>query len=211
MYIYTCRFESNHCTQVSTMKFTGLLTLVLGSFAATSHGYVLDKSCDPYRDMVITGMKSAFDLAQAGSDLLSHLTPSGSGATWQAQKDLVKFMFAEALTNGNPDPNNANWNTVSSKFNLVLAYNSNGGQGQPDITPTNSNADQTGVYTPLGADKLVLFCDYSRFTKNQNCDKIAKPGITCDRTNGMAWPMDDIYNDCKSRSIFSSSSIQVGT
>jgi hypothetical protein len=45
--------------------------------------------------MVKAGFQGGFDLAQAGSDLFSKITPTGSGATWQAQKDLISYMFAE--------------------------------------------------------------------------------------------------------------------
>ena len=82
------------------MKLTSTLAL-LGSFA-TSHAWVMDNSCAKYGQLVPDGVNGAFDLAQAGSDTFS-IIPSGSGAKWQAQKDLISYLFAEALINGNID------------------------------------------------------------------------------------------------------------
>jgi hypothetical protein len=151
--------------------------------------------------MVIAGMQGAFDLAQAGSDIFGTLAASGSGDTWQAQKDLVSYLFAEALTNGNIDPSNANWQTAAKTFTSVLKYNGN--SGQPDATPSD--------YRSLNTDGLIVFCDYSRFKENQNCDGISKPGVTCDTTIGISWPMNDIYSSCKSSGIFSMSSTEVSS
>lgn len=52
--------------------------------------------------MVKAGFQGGFDLAQAGSDLFSKITPTGSGDTWQAQKDLISYMFAEGNIIGEP-------------------------------------------------------------------------------------------------------------
>jgi hypothetical protein len=171
------------------MKLTSTLAVLLGSFA-TSYAYILDSSCSPYSDMVISGLAGAFDLAQAGSDTMSTLaTGSGSGDTWQAQQDLVSYTFAEALTNGNIDTSNPKWITASDKFTSVLKYNSN--NGQPD---TNNYNNQ---YKSLPTDALVIFCDFTRFAENQNCKGVAKPGIVCDRAMRIAFPMNDAYYHCR--------------
>ena len=111
------------------MKLPPTFVVLLGSFAS-SYGYILDGRCAPYSDMVISGLKGAFDLAQAGSDTMDTLATSstGSGDTLQAQKDLVNYIFAEALTNGNIDTENEKWKTAKNKFTSVLKYNSNNGE-----------------------------------------------------------------------------------
>lgn len=151
--------------------------------------------------MVIAGFQGGFDLAQAGSDLFSKITPTGSGDTFQAQKDLISFLFGEALTSGNIDTSNPKWQTASNQFTLVLKYNSN--NGQPDTTPVD--------YRALNTDGLIVFCDYGRFKEDQNCDGVAKKGITCDTTIGISWPINDIYSNCKSNSVFSLNSVEVRT
>jgi hypothetical protein len=103
------------------------------------------------------------------------------------------------LNDGNIDTTNAKWQTASKQFTSVLKYNSN--NGQPDTTPAN--------YRSLNTDGLIVFCDYSRFKEDQNCDGVAKKGITCDTTIGISWPMNDIYSNCKSTSVFSSTSVEV--
>lgn len=142
----------------TTMKSTTILIVLIG-LLATSYSYVLDSSCDPYRSMVISGMQGAFDLAAAGSDTFGFLTPSGRGAIWQARKDLVSYLFSQALTNGNIDNSNTNWKDVWLKFESVLTYNSN--NGQLDASPSN--------YRSLGSNGLIVYCDYSRFKENQDC------------------------------------------
>ncbi|KAI7970588.1 hypothetical protein EIK77_004614 [Talaromyces pinophilus] len=180
------------------MKVFSTVAAILGILHG-SNGYVLDKSCDPYKQMVIDGMSSAFDMAQAGSDTLTQLSTSGSGAVWDAQKDLVSYLFSEALTNGNIDKSSSNWGKVSNTFSAVLKYNNN--QGQPQSTPSD--------YRSLDPDSLVVYCDYSRFTENKDCDGNEKKGIVCDTNIGISWPMNSIYSDCKSTSKLSTTSVEV--
>jgi len=128
------------------------------------------------------------------------LISCSSAATWQAQKDLISYMFAEALNNGNIDTTNEKWETASKQFTSVLKYNNN--NGQPENGPAAG-------YRSLNSDSLIVFCNYDRFKENQNCDGVTKKGITCDTTIGISWPMNNIYSDCKSTSPFSFSSIEV--
>lgn len=86
---------------------TSTLAVLLASFSQ-AYAYVLDPSCAAYKDVVVSGMKGAFDLAQAGADTFNTLASNaGSGAKREAQKDLINFIFAEALTNGNIDVTNS--------------------------------------------------------------------------------------------------------
>jgi len=158
----------------------------------------MDSSCLAYSQLINDGMNNAFDLAQAGSDTFA-ITLLGSGPKWQAQKDLISYMFSEALTNSNIDTGNKNWQLGESTFASVLKYNTN--NGQPDATPANLRN--------LNTDSLIVYCDYSRFKEGENCDGVKKDGNTCDTSIGITVPMDDIYNDCKSTSFFSSTEISV--
>ena len=182
------------------MKPTGILAFLLGSFI-TSHGYVLDSSCSQYSQMVITGMQGAFDLAQAGSDTFGTLTPSGSGVTWQAQRDLVSYLFAQALTNGNINTGNEFWRNASRRFNSVLNYNNN--NGQPEPSPSN--------YKTLSTNAVIVFCDFTRFKENQDCYGVPSPGRTCDTTLDISWPISDAYTNCKNNPVFGHKATEVSS
>lgn len=47
-----------------------------------SHAYILDGSCGPYRDLVIKGMKSAFDMNSAASFLLENIEEQSMYNSW---------------------------------------------------------------------------------------------------------------------------------
>lgn len=84
-------------------------SLVTLTSLAIGHGWVLDNSCvsGGYKDLIVDGMNGGFDLAAAGADTFG-ITLLGSGPVWQARKDLISYMFGEAMPNGNIDPTNAN-------------------------------------------------------------------------------------------------------
>lgn len=145
------------------MKVFSTVAAILGILHG-SNGYVLDKSCETYKEMVIDGMSSAFDMAQAGSDTLTQLSTLGSGAVWDAQKHLISYLFPAALTNGNIDKTSTNWGKVSNTFSAVLKYNNN--QGQPELTSSD--------YRSLTPESVVVYCDYSRFMENKDRMEINK-------------------------------------
>lgn len=140
----------------------------LGSLALISHSYILDSGCIPYQDLITRGMKSAFDLAQAGSDLLG--SPSRDRNIFQAQYDLTTFMFLATLND------QASKTIVADKFNAVLQYNTNGGSPESTLDPYYNRA----TYSTLGGDKIVIFCDSKRFTPDVACSSSETPGIACD-------------------------------
>lgn len=76
----------------------------LGSWAV-GYGWVLDSSCDAsgYRELVVDGMNDAFDQASAAVETFA-IVPGGRDPVWQAQRDLISYIFSPALTNGNVGP-----------------------------------------------------------------------------------------------------------
>lgn len=174
-----------------------ILTFLLG-FTATSHGWVLDSSCHSYRDVITEGMRGAFDLANAAYESFAWLPNSDNSASSVAQRDLVSYLFADALANGNIDPNNPKWQAAANKFGAVLNYDTN--LGNPETAPLS--------YKSLKTNNLVMYCDYSRFVENYNCEGKKSRGAVCDKSIGMAYPMDDNYKSCKGGR-FSTSSTEV--
>lgn len=180
------------------MKLAVSLSFSL-AFSTVSHGYILDKSCLNDKQIIVEGMKGAFQLAQSAEQAFTQLSQSTTGDTGVAQKDLLSYLFAETLTGGNIDPKNNKWKLAKGIPSQVLKYNR--GDGQPDITPLH--------YKGLPTDRLILFCNYDRFKENEDCVGNPKPGYTCDTSIGVFFPMNDIYSDCKEETVFSSS-VQVG-
>ena len=99
-------------------------------------------------------------------------------------------MFAEALTSGHIDLTNDKWQTAESMFEAVLKYNTNG--GKPQTTPANLRT--------LHMDNLVVYCNYSRFKENQDCNGTPTPGTACDTSMMIDMKMSDGYNECKTGS-----------
>lgn len=89
------------------MKPTSTLAILSGFFALT-YAYILDHTCGPYSDMLLPPIDGAFDLALAGVESLHSLATlnKGSGDIWQAQFNLLKYIFAETLTNNEIDTTN---------------------------------------------------------------------------------------------------------
>jgi hypothetical protein len=63
------------------MKPPGTFAIFL-SISVGSYAYVLDGSCGPYKDMVIKGMKSAFDMSSAASSLLGTIPEQSKSDSW---------------------------------------------------------------------------------------------------------------------------------
>lgn len=156
------------------MKVTSTPAVLLGLFA-TSYSYTLDISCtlgSPYEDMVNTGMQNAFDLASAAFSITNNLAATGSGAVWEAQRDIFSYLFHKALTVDNPDHDNENWKAVRGVFEHVLAFNTN---QQPD---------------------LVVFCDMKRFIYGEDCDENENPDKACDEENDIVLEMTHSFKSC---------------
>ncbi|TGO55961.1 hypothetical protein BCON_0084g00290 [Botryotinia convoluta] len=75
---------------------------------------------------------------------------------------------------------------LPNTFSTVVGFNTN--NGQPDIIPPEGPYR----YRSLNEGQLIVYCDYTRFNENVNCDKEKHPYYTCDTTLGIAWPMKSI-------------------
>lgn len=159
-----------------------------------SYSYIIDGSCSKYSDMVIKGMKSAFDLGQAGSDIFTITTPKTNNGVWQAQQDLISYIFGATLTGNDASKNREE---VSQRFTSLLKFDPN--KGDPETTPDQS------TYASLTSDKLIVFCDYSRFKENQDCSEDAKPGSKpgdyCDTLLDYSGTVSDVYTYCNTPNI----------
>lgn len=169
------------------MRCTPSLFVLLGSLA-TSHSWVLDASCQPYREMVKTSMNSAFDMARAGEDVLDAVDPYGIGTPSQAQSDLVSYLFADALSNG--QVNDAPFRKARRMHESILGYDSN--LGEPNPRPPQD-------LTTLRYSDVVVFCNYDRFTENRDCDGNEAKGMACDTSMRHLFQMGDIYKECKNK------------
>lgn len=162
----------------------------------------MDSSCATYSQLITDGMNNAFDLAEAGFDTFG-ITSLGSGAKWQARKDLISYMFSEALTDGKIDTGNTNWQLAESTLTSVLTYKSN--SGEPDAAPDPGN------YRLLKSNTVIVYCDYSRFKEGQDCDGVKRKGMTCDTSIGISVRAESVYEDCKSSGFFSTTQLSVCT
>lgn len=143
------------------------LAICLGSLAL-SYSYVLDSSCTQYEDLIIKGMKGALDFAQAAADIFS--SPSADTNIFQAQQELISFMFAAALK----DP--ASKKNITARFAEVLKYNVNGGEPTERLDSVNDK----DVYPTLTDEEIVFFCDKSRMKEGGDCNKEPDMNTACD-------------------------------
>ncbi|KAL5356474.1 meiotically up-regulated gene family-domain-containing protein [Aspergillus floccosus] len=128
-------------------------------------------------------MQSALGLAEAGSDALNQLSQPGDGPTAVAQRDLFSYLFAEAMKNGHIDTSNKEWQHFTSGFSAVLNYKK---------TPDGSPEQNDGMYGFLHMDDLIVYCDYSRFQENKDCQGNTAPGKACDTSINVE-PHGDVH------------------
>ncbi|KAK2597384.1 hypothetical protein QQS21_006008 [Conoideocrella luteorostrata] len=163
---------------------------VLLAFAMISHAaWVLDSSCKEYEVLVKKAMSGAMDLNQAGLDLMKNMKKEGSGPTWDAQNDLVNWLFNEATTNGKVDPNGEPWHNITITYdNIATKYS----------TIKTAEQDAKGKYVGLDTNDVVIYCDYSRFVKGQDCKGAKRKNAVCDKS--LDRPLDVTFADrAKSR------------
>jgi len=92
-----------------------LLNLLATSYASPS--YILDSSCAAFEDVLTSAFKGAFVLAQAGADAMDNVAASVNfdSDAWKAQRDLVDYMFHDALTDeGAPNIDTTNPNVFKT-------------------------------------------------------------------------------------------------
>ncbi|KAG2416201.1 hypothetical protein HFD88_007394 [Aspergillus terreus] len=183
------------------MKLATTLT-VLFTFFVGSHGWLLDRSCHPYWDMLVEAMQSAFRLAEAGFDALNQLSQPSDGPTAVAQRDLLSYLFAEAMTNCEIETSNERWQDITSTFLAVLNF----------LTTPDGGAEQNdGMHDFRETGDLIMYCDYGRFQENKDCEGNPKPGWACDTSVDHVLEIKGIYSDCKKTGRFPGNRVEVNT
>lgn len=164
-------------------KLTALIALItLSFFLSTSHGYIIDKSCDPYYDSIENAMSEAFTYVHAAIDLLKNVQNSilrprvrtlHENIILVAQKDLISFIFADIVSfdeEGRGAFNNGRWKHVMSVFQRVLRYDKSE-NGSPHPTPLGIRDYR--YLNGVGNDEIIIFCDFLRFDFEKKCEEDA--------------------------------------
>lgn len=142
--------------------------------------------------MLVPAIKSAFDLADAASTLLDDLSkPPAPGAdemVREAQKDLTSYLFDAVLTDDTGSNMFDSRSVVQQRYKDLLDYSTN--NGEPEETPALS------AYQYLTKEKLIFFCDSSRFLENQRCNGKKAIGVVCDMALKLEGAVDDFYEFC---------------
>jgi hypothetical protein len=136
-----------------------------------------------YGDMITTAMNEAFTLAENGRTVWQHLSigPDGSGnppnappAVKEAESDLLRYMFLEAVPSNQInamsiqiDDFQSPFKSIDQVFQGVLAF-----QRLATRPPDNQ---------PLPANDVIVYCDYSRYTLNYDCAGDFSFGSACDK------------------------------
>ena len=102
-------------------------------------------------------MIDIFKLAQTELDVLRVIDSDSAN---QTQLDLQKYIFHEIIFSNNDfDSNNIFFKKVIEVYNAVLAFN------KVDNNNSSSKSDN------LFVKNVIIYCDYSCFNENINCDK----------------------------------------
>ena len=162
----------------------GVAAVIAGTLIPASNAWILDKSCDPYKDFITTGMQDAFELAKSGKDVFDHLQTGSTGARAEAQKDAVSYLFKNAMTDGKVDHSTEGWSAAAKVFNEVLGFDTTG-NGGPQTRP-GSYKFQPGQ--PVDSNKLntiVIYCDLTRYKAGEDCNGKKDKELACDTSVGL--------------------------
>jgi hypothetical protein len=136
-------------------------------------------------------MEDAFSLARSGLDALKDIEKfyaqadqSNPTPTQQAQIDLLRYLFADARAS---DTNDLIFQQLLTTFRLILSFRP-AGNGGPLPRPDK------GI--PPG-DGVIIYCDYSRFLENRDCDGEFVENKACDTDLMQVIDMTDAYLGCK--------------
>jgi hypothetical protein len=125
-------------------------------------------------------MNDAFELAQSGLNVWKALN---EGTYNQAEIDLLENMFAWAVTNSNGqksvNTDHEHWTYIQDVFQGVL-----------DFQGTSRNP-------PVSTD-LIVYCDFSRYIENEDCDHKPMKGYACDTAKKQEVEMTAFWKGCKS-------------
>ena len=200
------------------MRYVALVALAM---ASTGQSFILDSSCNNYKSMLEPMLVSAFDLAQAGKDLIKDMDPSKKPQMTRARsakKTLANQVF-DVFDDQAPLSIKADrekvWERVDQVLGKILAFdkNSDGSPSEPPAQPVITGQLPKGdrirsqpdwqKYATLTPDDVVIYCGIKRFEYNKDCDGKDAPGEACDRTIGLTMPVKgprgDMVADCQER------------
>lgn len=103
--------------------------------------------------MVTEAVEAAFEISHAALDALSAL---GDGSFNESQRDLLRYIFQDAMPSPNKiDPNEVYFEKLVGMYKAILKFEK--------LSPKPTNG-------PLPADDVIIHCDYSRFMILKNSD-----------------------------------------
>lgn len=126
-------------------------------------------------------MTNAFDLAEAASSALADIDTETAN---EAQRDLLKYMFNRAVEHPSSAP--THFSKVVKTYRAILDFKKSE-NGNPQHKPEGG----------LPPDDVIVYCDYSRFDENQNCDGNKQRGWACDRDTRVTKQMNGDYLGCQ--------------
>jgi hypothetical protein len=128
--------------------------------------------------MVTGAMRNAFILADNAQTIWNRLHDDSPGSATEAESDLLRYLFLEAVPENqrsNPILNiDINESPAFARIRETLAqvqlYNR-----IPTVKP------KPGLIPfPLSSKDVIVYCDFSRFNTNRNCNGNLRPGWACD-------------------------------
>lgn len=190
---------------ISNLTATLISLIALSSFFPTSHGYILDTSCDSYY-RIATAASDSFAHVHAALDLLENvadLIQNPRALTHKeniiltAQKDLIRYIFPSILQFDEEENgyfHSGKWMHVVRVLKKILLLDKNE-NGSPSPMPS-----QPEELRALGSE-AVIFCDGKRFIPYDSDDycgagrPFAFP-IVCDVVYKILYPSTNIMREC---------------
>ncbi|KKA18250.1 hypothetical protein T310_7796, partial [Rasamsonia emersonii CBS 393.64] len=169
------------------MRAFNSLALVL-AVLGQANAWILDGSCTTskwnYHDLIVNGMKEAFNQAQLSLDIIDAIR---AGTATQDQLDLMKLVFGVAMNGDQLDESSLNTEHIINVFQQVRSFDKTG-TGDPTPRPQGALPD----------DDVIIYCDYARYTMGERCSGQKDPKVACDHDLGRDMDMRQIDLRCKS-------------
>ena len=169
-------------------KWQNTILLFLRLSASVQAKWYLDESCYDQSTMIQKAMTSAFDMIHAGQNALGRvpqpLDPTWSEQdklTYQAEQDLVKYVFGTLVNDDKVDPNNKDYKDAMFTLGKISNFNNFAGlarsanletvakqiaqqTGKPYKAPPSPKKGVTIVPASeyLAEDTLFVYCNYDR-------------------------------------------------
>jgi hypothetical protein len=128
--------------------------------------------------MVRTAMSNAFKLADSAQAIWNHLNDETAAPASVAESDLLRYLFLEAIPENQRNNPNLNidvnespaFGRIRDTLSQILIYDRD-----PIVKPAPGL-----IPFPLSSNDVVVYCDFSRFNTNRNCNGNVRPGWACD-------------------------------